>query len=303
MTTPVWETHERWTLPTYGISFNTGIADETGCTYWCTSDSGWRGGAAPRTNRDAKASGMGDYRRAATLAGLVCSLEGRFFGPTPLARALAERKLAKIGKDTRELFEVRCMDSAGELFSMMELDAQTLADPAAMKNGVFSLQFASQDPRRYTVGQTTGGTTGLASSTGGLDWVTGGGLDWVTGGGLNWGTVTSTGQLTFVNAGTAETDPVFTITLSSGTLVNPVITFMTGQRLRYFGTLLANDSLRIDTSQFTRSAILNGGTDVRTRLDIAEWFQLPVGSSWVIFSADNANAAAILAGSAYNAYW
>lgn len=304
MTTPVFDTHERWSLPSYGIYFNTGLTDETGCDYWITEDAGWRGGAAPRTNRDAKVSGMGEFRRATKPAGLVCSLDGRFYGPTGQARALAERKLARIGKDTPALFEVRCMDSAGELFSMMELDAQTLAKPDVMSNGIFSLQFASPDPRRYGVGQTIGGDTGLPAGSGGLDWVTGGGLDWVTGGGLNWGTTTSTGQIVFTNTGTAETDPVFTITVPSGTLINPMITFgPTGQRLRYNGTLVASDSLRIDTSEYTRSVILNGFTDVRTRLSPAEWFQIPVVSSSVTFSADNANAAANLNGSAFNAYW
>lgn len=303
MTTPVWDTHERWSLPTYGIQFNTGLADETGCDYWCAKESGWKGGAAPRTDRPPKTSRMGSFRHPPTVAGLVCSLDGRLYGATAVQRASAERKLAKIGKDTQSLFEVRCMDAVGELFSMMELDAQTIVEPFNMTAADFSLQFASPDPRRYGVGQTIGGNTGLPVSSGGLDWATGGGLDWVTGGGLDWGSVTSIGQITFNNTGTAETDAVFTITVPSGTLVNPVVTFKTGQRLRYNGTLLASDSLRIDTSEFTRSAILNGGTDVRTRLDIAEWFQLPVGSSWVIFSADNANAAAILAGSAYNAYW
>lgn len=303
MTTPVWDTHERWTLPAYGISFNTGLADETGCSYWCTDESGWKGGAAPRTNRDARTFGDGDFRRAPTLAGLVCSLDGRYVGSNALARALAERKLARIGKDTRELFEVRCMDSVGELFSMMELDAQTLAQPESMKDGIFSLQFASQDPRRYGVDQLIGGNTGLPVSSGGLDWSTGGGLDWSTGGGLNWGSVTSIGQINFVNTGTAPTDAVFTLTAPAGTLVNPTVTFKSGQRLRYNGTLNTSDSLRIDTSEFTRSVVLNGGTDARVNLTVAEWFQIPIGASWVTFSADNANAAANLAGSAYNAYW
>jgi hypothetical protein len=172
-----------------------------------------------------------------------------------------------------------------------------------MKDGVFSLQFASQDPRRYGVGQVIGGNTGLPVSSGGLDWATGGGLDWATGGGLNWGSVSSIGQFNFVNTGTAPTDPVFTFTSPTGTLVNPTVTFNTGQRLRYNGTLLATDTLRIDTSEYTQSVILNGGTDTRANLTVAEWFQIPPGTSWVTFSADNANAAANLAGSAYNAYW
>lgn len=304
MTVPLYDTGERWTLPSYGIQFNTGLTDETGCQFWLSEDSGWRGGAAPRTNRDAKASGLGEFRRATKPAGLVVSLDGWFYGPDGASRARGERKLAKIGKDTSNLIEVRCLDSAGEMFSFMELDATTLVKPQSMRAGIFSLQFASPDPRRYVAGQAIGGNIGLPVSTGGLDWSTGGGLNWVTGGGLDWGSVTSTGQILFTNTGTAETDPVFVVTCPTGTLVNPTITLVsTGQRLQYAGTLSANDSLRIDTSEFTRSVVLNGGQDVRTRLQIAEWFQIPVGSYAVSFSADVFNAAANLSGTASIAYW
>lgn len=294
---------ETWSLPSYGITFNTNVPDDTGCRYFCTKDSGWRGGAAPRTNRDGKPSGLGQFRRATKPTGLVCSIDGEYYGRTDVARAAAERKLARIGKDTESLVEVRCLDAVGELFSMMELDAQTLAQPDNLTDGVFSLQFASPDPRRYGVGQTIGGTTGLPAGSGGLDWVTGGGLNWVPG--LDWGTVTSTGQVTFENTpGTAPTDPVFTISCPSGTLINPTVTSVpTGQRLRYVGTMTAGDVLRIDTSEFTRSVVLNGGQDVRTRLQIAEWFQLPVGLSTVSFTSDSINAAATLVGSAFIAYW
>lgn len=295
---------ETWSLPSYGITFNTGVPDETGCRYMILKDQGWRGGAAPRNNRDPKAAASGEHRRTPYLDGLKVTWTGEFYAPNAASRAAGERKLRRIGKDTKALFEVRCSDSLGELFSFMEIDSATLVEPNSLIDGDFSMQFASPDPRQYTVSQTSGGTTGLASSTGGLDWVTGGGLDWVTGGGLNWGTVTSTGQFTFNNTGDAETDPVFTITLSSGTLVNPTITVSsTGQRLHYNGVLQANDVVRIDTSEFTRSAVLNGGTDVRVRLDVAEWFQLPPGLTTVNFSADVANATATLTGAAFNAYW
>lgn len=293
---------EMWSLPSYGITFNTNTPDDTGCRWFCTKDSGWRGGAAPRTNRDPKASGLGQFRRATKPGELVCSLDGEFYG-SPTARSLAERKLARIGKDTPNLFEVRCTDAVGELFSMMELDGPTLAQPDnSDKDGVFSLQFASPDPRRYVVGQTIGGITGLASSSGGLDWSTGGGLNWPPG--LNWGTVSSTGQLLFVNSGTTDTDPKFTISVPTGTLLNPTITFQTtGQVLRYNGTLAAGDTLVISTSEFNRSVVLNGGTDVRTKLNVAQWFEIPVGQSTVLFGADNVNAAAQLSGVAYIAYW
>lgn len=293
---------ETWELPAFGITFNTGSPDDTGCVYWVTEDRGWRGGAPPRPMRDERATAHGQFRRPNYRSGLVVTWNGHFFGPDARSRALAERKLAAIGYDAQNFFEVRGTDSAGTLYSMMELDAVTLIEPLTLTDVHFSMQFGSPDPRRYVLGGTIGGTATLPSSTGGLDWSTGGGLDWSTGGGLNWGTVTSTGQITFVNTGKAATDPKFTISVPSGTLVNPVITFQDGRRLRYNGTLITGDSLVISTSSFSRSVILNGFTDVRVRLDIAEWFQIPVGTSTVVWSADNVNAAATLTGTAVIAY-
>jgi hypothetical protein len=294
---------ETWSLPGYSLSFNTGTADETGCVYWVTEDRGWRSGAAPRPARSDRATASGQFRRPNYRTGLVVSWQGHCFAPTAMARAQAERKLATIGADPQSLFEVRGTDSVGTLFSLMEMDAALLIEPLSLTDFGFSFQFASPDPRRYVPDTTIGGTTGLVSGSGGLDWSTGGGLNWSTGGGLNWGTVGSTGLITFVNTGTAATDPVFTLSSPTGTLVNPVITMQsTGKQLRYNGTLNAGDTLVITTSAFNRSVILNGSTDVRVRMNIAQWFQIPVGTSTIVFTADNVNAAATLTGSAYVAY-
>jgi Phage tail protein len=294
---------ETWALPSYSLLFNTGSADETGCVYWVTEDRGWRGGAAPRPMRDNKATNPGQFRRANYRTGLVVTWQGHCFGPTPASRALAERKMATIGSDPQSLFEVRCSDSVGTLFSMMELDAAISIEPLSLYDFAFSMQFASPDPRRYGYGATIGGSATLNSGTGGLDWATGGGLNWATGGGLNWGSVIGSQTFTFTNTGTAPTDPVFTISCPSGILINPQVMFQTGQRIRYNGTLAAGDVLVINTSSFNRGAILNGSVDVGVLLDLAEWFQIPVGTSTVTFTAANANAAASLTGTAYVAYY
>jgi hypothetical protein len=294
---------ETWSLPSYGLDFNTGVADAaTGCVFWVTEDAGWRGGAAPRPTRTDKPTSHGQYRRPNYKTGLKVSWNGYLFGADAQSRALGERKLATIGADAQQLFEVRCTDSVGALFSMMELDGPPLIGHRDLGNASFSLQFAAPDPRRYVVGQTIGGSTTLPSVSGGLDWSTGGGLNWSPG--LDWGTVTSLGQITFVHTGTAPTDVTFTLSVPSGTLVNPQIMLLgTGQRLHYTGTLVAGDSLVINTSEFSRSVVLNGSTDVRTRLDTAQWFQIPTGSSVVNFAADNVNAAATLSAVAYIANW
>lgn len=295
---------ETWSLPAYGITFNSGLPDETGCVYWVTEDAGWRGGAAPRPFRNDKATSQGQFRRPNYKSGLVASWNGHLFGDTPAQRAAGERKLASIASDPDALVEVRCTDSVGTLFSLMELNQATMIEPLTLTDAGFHMQWGSPDPRRYVAGSTIGGSTSQASSTGGLDWATGGGLNWSSGGGLNWGTLTSTGQILFVNTGTAPTDPTFTITVPSGTLSGATITLVsTGQRLRYSGTLNAGDTLVISTSAFNRSVLLNGSQDVRVLLDIAEWFQLPIGASSVSFTATNTNAAATLTGSAYIAYW
>lgn len=296
---------ETWTLPASNLFFNTGLPDETGCVYWITEDAGWRGGAAPRSSRNDKSYGPGQYRRPNWPTGLVVTWHGHVFAPDAASRAAAERKLATIGRDVQNLFQVICQDSVGPLYAMMEMDGPVLMQALSLTDFGFSMQLAAPDPRRYLASGSSSGNTALQSSSGGLDWATGGGLDWATGGGLNWGSVSSTGQLVFTNNGTAPSDPVFTITCPSGTLLNPMVTLVSsGQRLRYSGTLSAGDSLRIDTSAFTRSVVLNASQDVRVRMDLAEWFQIPAGgTAAVLFTADNVNAAANLNGTLNIAYW
>lgn len=294
---------ETWALPEYGLTFNTGVPDELGNIYWVTEDSGWRGGSAPRPNRQDKSYSNGQFRRPNFSGGLLVSWNGFVTSPSAYARAMAERKLAAIGRDPYRLFTIVGTDSAGPLYSMVERDGPILPVPLTLTDFEFSAQFGSMDANRYVYGTQMSGSTTLPDGTGGLDWVTGGGLDWVTGGGLNWGTVTSSGQIFFNNTGTAESWATWTISAGSGTLVKPTITSSTGKQLRYNNTLQIGDVLVLSSSPYSRTAILNGSTDVMANITPAQWFSLAPGASSVTFSADNTNVTATLLGVAPIAGW
>lgn len=294
---------ETWELPEYALTFNTGVADALGNFYWVTEDSGWRGGAAPRPNRQDKSYANGQFRRPNFSSGLVVSWNGYVLSPTAHARASAERKLASIGRDPYSLFTVVGTDSVGPLYSMMELDGPAIPNPLSLTDLEFSMQFGSNDPNRYVYGTQMSGTTTLPDGAGGLDWVTGGGLDWVTGGGLNWGSATSSGQIFFNNTGTAASWATWTVSAGADVLVKPTITSSTGKILRYNATLQPGDMLVLSSSPFNRFATLNGSTDVMASITPAQWFSLATGASSVTFSADNANPTATLLGTAPIAGW
>jgi hypothetical protein len=164
----------------------------------------------------------------------------------------------------------------------------------------FQLMLIAQDPRKYdaTVQITT---TGLPSSSGGLNWS--GGLSWSSG--LNWGTVTSTGVLVVTNSGTAETWPTFQISAGANALTNPGITLtVAGNRLFYNNTLQVGDVLTIVTNPIGRAVTLNGTTDRRPFLTVAEWTSVAPGATVPIaFSAASYTSTAQLSASWQNAYW
>lgn len=293
-----------WTIPAAGLAFNTGVADANGAVYWVLSDKGWRGGTEPRPIREAKASAHGSFRSPNYRNGRVITWQGAVAAPTWLAREQAELAMAAAMSDPQLLYELRCQELSGEKFIKVELDGAFMCAPEpGGYDLVFTAQFYAVDPVKYSTSLQSVVAT-LPSSGAGLDWVTGGGLDWATGGGLNWGSTTSTGSATFNNGGTAPSWPVITFAVASGTLQTPTaVSSITGQTIRYNGTLGAGDTLRIDTSPFSRSVILNGSADVRTNMDLADWFSIPPGVSSVVFSSPVYNANATMTVQLYSGYW
>lgn len=296
---------QTWSIPSAGLTFNTGIADANGNQWMTMDEKGWHGSAAPRPGRTAKPASQGSYRSPLFRDSRIFSLTGWVSCPSRLARNNAEHQLAAIFPDPYTLYQVICNEEFGSLYVTVELDTmiQVTPQPGGF-DLLFTLQMAAPDPRKYST-NTASASTGLPLSTGGLDWATGGGLNWSSGGGLNWGTVTSSGQISMANTGTADTYPTYTISAGANPLVTPAITIQgTGATLFYNGTLNAGDALIIVTNPFGRAVTLNGSTDRRPLLTTAQWTSIPAGTAQVaVFSANAYSSTATLAASWQPAFW
>ncbi len=149
-----------------------------------------------------------------------------------------------------------------------------------------ALQWEATDPRRYVVAEQSG-ITGLPAPESGLNWgspETGLAFGTPTETGLAWGTPGSTGDITIVNSGTAQANPIVEF---RGPAVTPSLTLLaTGQVLEYGITLALGDVLTVDT--WAGTVLLGGQSRIATatlRSSPEGAFVLPPGSSTLSFRA------------------
>lgn len=292
-----------------GIQLNPPAADGSGYELDENGLTGWYGSPKLKTTYTPHPSGMGSYfDPLADFDARTIGIMGTMAQANSVAFLLAQRALAAICPDGSQLYTLSVTDDAGTLTAQVQRSDAVLTTPQSSLSCAFSLALTAPDPRKYDPNLNTASTL-LPIAASGLDWVAGGGLDWVTGGGLNWGTTGSDGTCTILNSGTAPASPVFTITgpSDSGTLSNiSIIASATGQIISYNGVLNLNDVLVIDSNQFTRSAVLNGTTDVWSSLSASQWFTVPRlsdgGQLKVQFVGTSTSATPLLSLTSPNAY-
>jgi hypothetical protein len=266
--------------PTYQIGSwaagDTGLADGNG-TLWGVNQGGTAGifdGPDVRLNQSVFPNADGGLRsrnyrppRTITLAGWASGVNG--------AGAEASRQqfaglLAGGGQST---LTVTYIDGLA-VTATVELAGIPKATPVNQDGFNWQLTMSAVDPFLYGLPMVS--STGLPSSSGGLDWSSGGGLNWSSGGGLNWGTVSSLGLIMLTNSGYEDAWPVFTIT---GPITNPVITnTTTGQVLAYTDVLGASDTVVLTSSPINR-AVTKNGAPFRVNLTTAQWFSVPAQGS------------------------
>lgn len=284
-----------------GIRFNASEdSDVDGC-YWPAKMAGWSS-RQTKTQRTVKPVLPGSYRAPNPTAEKIISIVGKCIAPSDSVRAQAEERLEAMCPDPNLTYRIDVTEESGTKFRMVELE---FVDIERFNEQVFSftIQLCALDPFKYST-TLQSASTGLPSAgSGGLDW-TAPGLNW-TAPGLDWGTPTMGGTIALANGGKAEAWPVFTITTGANPLVNPKITEQsTGRQLAYNGTLLAGDSLVIDTSPNARTVLLNGVADRRPFLTKAEWFSIPAnGTTAAVFTADVFSATALLLAEWRNTYF
>ncbi len=155
----------------------------------------------------------------------------------------------QLGQDAEQPLVIQ-LDERGPLLVFARLIALDVPVSSTWQLGWAEggqIMWEATDPRRYDLAEQVA-TTPLPSSEAGLAWGSPveTGLAWGSPveTGLQWGTAGSTGNLTCLNAGRAETHPVIQIT---GPCITPSITLVgTPLVLEYGLTLGAGDQLVID---------------------------------------------------------
>lgn len=283
---------------TWGINANSGGA---GVNYGATT--GIFDGPGVTLNQANFPNADGGLRARSFRPVATQVLQGWGLGSS-LAGAVASRRafrgiLAGGGQSTLTITDI----DGYQLTMTVELGDIPHVTPMTSNMFFWQLTLSAVDPYQY--GAPVLQSTGLASSSGGLDYVTGGGLDYVTGGGLNYGTVTSTGLMTLANSGFETSWPVFTINAPTdgSTLINPSITNLsTGQQLVYTDTLSTGDQVVLTSAPINRSVVKNG-TPYRVNLTVAQWFSVaPQSTVTVQFQGTATSATPQLAASLAPAY-
>lgn len=286
-----------------GIIFNNG-PDVDGNIWYGEMKTGWFGSAATRNNRENRPWKHGTFRVPVFRQERILAFEGTTICPSRVARNNAEHKLAGFCSDPSTLYTLSVSEEAGTMIAEVELDGEISITPLPGGQGFeWSVQLACPNPLKYSnLVQTA--STPVPTTTGGLDWTDPTGLDWTDGVGLDWGDSTSTGNLTMVNNGTAETWPIYTINGNTAIAQLPrIINISTGQTLFYNDTIHTGETLVIDTSPHNRKVEVNG-VDQRNKMFRLEWFAIPAHSSVTVsFNCDVLSPGAILIAQWSDAYY
>jgi hypothetical protein len=260
----------QWELD--GLRFNDGV-DADGVQWVVESEVGWSGTTSPRTARTPRPGGHGSYRSPVYRGERIVELTCWAAATTWEARRRAEHRLAALCSEPGRLYPLLCTEEIGDLTADVELD--DVIDPIIKPGGYvleFAIQIAAPDPRKYA--PWISGEAELPDEpTGGLDATTAGGLDATTAGGLDAGGVGPTGLVTITNTGNAPSSPLVQFDAGTADLVNPELAdIVTGDVLRYGGTVPAGQSVWINTSEHqsqhsglvypARSVLLGGAEGV-----------------------------------------
>ncbi|RZS39154.1 hypothetical protein EV193_104370 [Herbihabitans rhizosphaerae] len=260
-------------------------------------EEGWSGSAPPRTARAPRLSRPGDHRSPNYKGGRIVTLSGWVYCPTWEARRDAEHTLSALCGDPHRLYELRCTEELGDLYTLVELDAATEVEIRPGGHWLdFDIQLAAPDPRRWSVQTRSASARLFADGAGGVVYTPG--VDFVPG--VEYGAIGSTGRMVLRNDGYAESDIRFTLTGS--TLVNPAIrNSSTSDLLWYRGDpILPGQVLTLDSA--TTDVRLNGANK-RALLSRAQWFRIPPRSEIELrFSADQPDPTALLVAEWSDAY-
>jgi hypothetical protein len=266
--------------------------DVYGCLWTVETIDGWFDGADIRTDSTPKAGQDGNWLGTPLRSGLHPVLRGKVFAPSTTALELAARRLSAIL--TSVTGTLSGISDAGEYTTTVQLADRPLFQPLSDIAAVWQLSLESTDPRLYGTAlfySTNLGTTGGGT---GLPYPLAYPLDY----GLAPGVVP--GTLFLPNTGTISYPPRLRI---DGPVTNPIVTLAeTGDWVKYTGTI--PDGSHLDLDAATRRVLLNGSVSHDYLVTYSgSWLAVPVGGGSLTWTADTADANALLSVWAYQGAW
>lgn len=296
--------------PTWSVDGWIGNSVDGNGTHWfINKDRGWFQPLGVRNYHLERPVGNGDFVAPKTRQSRVITLAGFCRALTPDLSSQAVDQFNGL-LAAGNLYTLTVDEGTRTMSAAVELGTDPDSELLNRRDFRFQLVLIAPDPRKLWVNGQFSGHSGLTTaSSGGITWngpagTTGSEWNGPAGStGTEWNGATapvgSSGQFTLTNPGTAPADIVFTVT---GPVTNPVITNLTtGQRIAYGGSLLAGETLVIDTGA---RSVLFQGVNRGPLLTQADWFGVPAGRSVVVaFTASTSDPAADLAGVGYPAYY
>lgn len=278
------------------LSLTTGyeVALAPGTNQVLTDLEGWFSGPAVRRPDTARLWAHGSFSERGFREARLITVHGHAFAETRREAANLTDSLAAVLADgTKGVFRVNDADLGSRWASVYLVDTPDIVWDGLL-DVTYSIDLLAPDPRKYADASTA--TTTAAAPGGGLVFdlfqgVVGDGPGQASTGQpgvLDFGASSHPGKLTFANAGTADTAPVFTVAgYAPGFTITEVAT---GARLVYEDEVLEGQTLRLDASD--GSVLLDGYADRGYALTRREWSRVPgSGSSTYLFeSFGNRNA-------------
>lgn len=242
-----------------------GAVDDAGVRWTFTSLSGWWESAPLRDRTVDRPSGDGMFAARPYRTGRIITVTGLLRAESRALVAAAVDHVASIqGGGDPGLFTYLDPD-LGPRSCSVTLTGSPTVDASTIGIGMarWQLAFKAADWRKYGAGQST--STGLRTG--------GGGLSFPLSFPLLFGTPPSGGRVSFVNTGSASTEPVITV---SGPFAAgfEVVYIESGQRLRYVAPV--GSDIVLDCQQGT---VTTQGQERATNLTIRDWFSVPANST------------------------
>lgn len=270
-----------------------GVIDGTDTGYLIDSIEGWEDLPTTRQDSADRANAHGAFDAPVWASGRTVTIEGRAYGFT--ARDALLQAIAATGPTAADLTGTIAGRTLTARTARLTARSVSLVR-GDYASGIFewALQFRCAEPLRY--GTDVSASTGYPTAGGGLEYP----LTYA----LDYGSEGDPGRVFLENPGTAPAPVRLRVDGPVDVAGFEVAAVELGRRLRYEGEpVLADQWLDLDLS--TGTVRLNGTSDRRANLTVAEWFTVPrQGSLAVQFAALGApDPAALLTATTAPAYW